>query len=230
MNVSLLLSPDQIAENLRSAILDRELPPGMILNQSSLATRFGVSRIPLREALRTLAAEGLITNRPGVGSIVTELTPEDVAELYDIRLAIEPPLAEAIVENSSRKRLASLEQRAGEMERARLSGDRDAFSRANYRFHADLYSMAGTRYVSHFIFMAMNLVEPYSRVYLHVLHRTDRAQTEHLDMLEAIRDGDAARLRSQIETHLLGAREALMHLATFGPTEVPAAAPAESAE
>jgi DNA-binding GntR family transcriptional regulator len=217
MTTSLLIGPDQIAESIRTAILERELAPGTVLNQSSLAGQFGVSRIPLREALRTLAAEGLITNRPGVGSIVTELTPQDVGELYDIRLALEPPLAEAIIENASRKQVHQLEGRVAEMESAQAGDERAAFSRANYRFHQDLYQIAATRYTRNIVFLAMNLTEPYSRVYLHVLHGTDRAQSEHREMLEAIREDDWERLRRSIEAHLSGAREALVRLATFGP-------------
>jgi len=221
MTSSLLLGPDQIAENLRSAILDRELAPGTVLNQSSLAAQFGVSRIPLREALRTLAAEGLITNRPGVGSIVTELTPQDVGELYDIRLALEPPLAAAIIENASRRQVGHLESRVEELEAALTSGDRGGFSRANYRFHQDLYRMSGTRYATNIVFLAMNLTEPYSRVYLHVLHGADRAQAEHREMLDAIKAGDADALRHAVTEHLAGAREALVRLATLRQLESP---------
>ena len=216
MTSSVLVGPDQIAESIRTAILERELAPGTVLNQGSLAAQFGVSRIPLREALRTLAAEGLITNRPGVGSIVTELTPEDVGELYDIRLALEPPLAEAIIDNVSRRQISQLESRVSEMQSHQASGERAEFSAANYRFHQDLYSIPLTRYTRKIIFLVMNLTEPYSRVYLHVLHGMDRAQTEHHEMLEAIRDADAARLRISIQEHLTGAREALVRLATFG--------------
>jgi len=213
MTGSLLAGPDQIAESLRTAILERELAPGTVLNQSSLAAQFGVSRIPLREALRTLAAEGLITNRPGAGAIVTELTPQDVRELYDIRLALEPPLAEPIIENASRRQIAHLEMRISEMETAQANEDH-SFARINYQFHHDLYAIAATRYTRQIVFLALNLTEPYSRVYLSILRGADRAQTEHHQMLEAIRQGDAPRLRSAIETHLIGAREALVRLAT----------------
>lgn len=216
MTTSVLGGPDQIADSIRAAILERELAPGTILNQGSLASQFGVSRIPLREALRTLAAEGLITNRPGVGSIVTELTPQDVGELYDIRLALEPPLAEAIIDSASRRQLTQLEARVTEMEDHERSGNRSGFSQANYRFHQDLYGIAATRYTQKIIFIVMNLTEPYSRVYLHVLHRTERAQSEHRTMIEAIRDADAPRLRATIEAHLIGARDALVQLAEFG--------------
>ncbi len=220
MTNSMLVGPDQIAESIRTAILERELAPGTVLNQGTLAAQFGVSRIPLREALRTLAAEGLITNRPGVGSIVTELTVQDVGELYDIRLALEPPLADAIIENASRRQITRLEASVTDMESAQASGERAAFSTANYRFHQDLYEIAATRYTRNIVFLAMNLTEPYSRVYLHILHRTDQAQSEHRDMLDAIREGDAARLRDSIQVHLTGAREALVRLATIGPGHV----------
>ena len=215
MTGSLLVGPDQIAESIRTAILERELAPGTVLNQSSLAAQFGVSRIPLREALRTLAAEGLVTNQPGIGSIVTELTAHDVRELYDIRLALEPPLAEPIIENASRRQIGELESRIHEMEAAQAS-ETPEFSRINYQFHQDLYAIATSRHTRQIVFLAMNLTEPYSRVYLHILHGTDRAQSEHHEMLDAIREGNVDRLRSAIEAHLTGAREALIRMATSG--------------
>jgi DNA-binding GntR family transcriptional regulator len=210
MTGSIVLSTEDVVERLRLAIIDRELTPGSVLSQGSLAAGFGVSRIPLREALRTLAAEGLVANRFGRQSVVTELSPEEAAELYDIRLAIEPPLAAAVVDHVSRHRLETLASLVDEMDEAIRSEDRVAFSRANYRFHNDLYRIAGTKHSSRFIVQAMNLTEPYSRVYLHLLHGTARAQAEHRGMVEAIEQGDRGRLKTIIQDHLVGAREALL--------------------
>ena len=87
------MRPDEIASAVRRAVLERVIHPGQVLNQEELAKWFGVSRIPLREALRTLVGEGLIIIKPGLGAIVTELDLEAVDELYGLRLRLEPPLA-----------------------------------------------------------------------------------------------------------------------------------------
>ena len=92
------MRPDEIASAVRRAVLERVISPGQVINQEELAKRFGVSRIPLREALRTLVGEGLIIIKPGLGAIVTELDPDAVDELYGLRLRLEPSLASDIVE------------------------------------------------------------------------------------------------------------------------------------
>src|SRR5579872_4601468 len=120
------MRPDEIVSLLRRAIRERVLEPGQSLNQDDLAKRFGVSRVPLREALRTLVGEGLVVMRPGIGAVVTELDPGELDELLCLRAQLEPPLTAAIVGRAGPPDFAALRQMVAQMAKL-ASSDRDAW-------------------------------------------------------------------------------------------------------
>jgi DNA-binding GntR family transcriptional regulator len=204
------MHPDEIANLLRRALRQRVLPPGQALNQDDLARRFGVSRIPLREALRTLAGEGLIVMRPGVGAVVTELSPDEVEELYDLRLLLEPPLASATVHQARRKDVDELSGMVARMDELTAAGDRDSWSNLNYAFHRRLHELSGKRHHVRLVTQVLNLVEPYSRIYVHMLSSLEAAQHEHRAMVEAIAARDADLLRTLSESSIRTTRDRLL--------------------
>ena len=204
------MHPDEIANLLRRAVRQRVLPPGQALNQDDLAKRFGVSRIPLREALRTLASEGLIVMRPGVGAIVTELSPDEVEELYDLRLLLEPPLASATVHQARRRDIDELNGMVTRMDELSAAGDRDGWSNLNYAFHRRLHELSGKRHHVRLVVQVLNLVEPYSRIYVHMFGSLEAAQQEHRAMVAAISARDADRLRALFESSIRTARDRLL--------------------
>jgi DNA-binding GntR family transcriptional regulator len=185
--------PEEIAAALRRALRERDIPPGQAMNQDELARQFGVSRIPLREALRTLAGEGLVTMKPGLGAVVTELRPTEVQELYGLRLQLEPPLAEDIVDHVRRRDVDDL---AAFVDRMGTLGEQDAdeWSSARYRFNRRLYEISDRRHAVRLVVQVLNLVEPYARVDAHVLGARARTQAGLEAMVRALREGDATRL------------------------------------
>jgi DNA-binding GntR family transcriptional regulator len=206
------MNPDEIASLLRKALRQRVLAPGQALNQDELAKRFGVSRIPLREALRTLASEGLIVMRPGIGAIVTELSVAEVEELYDLRLLLEPPLVEGTVKQVRQRDIDELKDLLRRMDALAADGmDRDTWSNLNYTFHRRLNELSGKRHHVRLVIQVLNLVEPYSRIYAHVLRSLADAQREHTEMVDALAARDAERLRGVIENSLRTTRQRLIH-------------------
>ena len=203
------MRPDEIAAALRRAFRERLIPPGQALNQDELARLYGVSRIPLREALRTLVGEGLIIMRPGLGAVVTELKVDEVQELYGLRLQLEPPLAQDIIEHLGRRDLDDL-ARLVEAMRTLGAQQSEEWSSLNYRFHRRLYELSGQRHAVRLVAQVLNLVEPYARVHAHVLGSRPRMQQERVDMLQAMRDGDAARVAALIEQSIRTARAELV--------------------
>lgn len=203
------MRPDEIATALRRAFRERLIPPGQALNQDELARLYGVSRIPLREALRTLVGEGLIIMRPGLGAVVTELNVGEVQELYGLRLQLEPPLAQDIIEHLGRRDIDDL-ARLVEAMQALGAQQSEEWSSLNYRFHRRLYELSGQRHAVRLVVQVLNLVEPYARVHAHVLGSRPRMQQERVDMLQAVRDGDAARVRALIEQSIRTARAELV--------------------
>ncbi|MFR9777036.1 GntR family transcriptional regulator [Micromonospora sp. MS34] len=203
------MRPDEIASALRRAFRERAIAPGQALNQDELARRYGVSRIPLREALRTLVGEGLIIMRPGLGAVVTELDAGEVQELHGLRLQLEPPLAADVVEHLGRRDIDDLARLVGAM-RILDAEQSEEWSSLNYRFHRRLYELSGRRHAVRLVVQVLNLVEPYARVHAHVLGSRPQMQQERVDMVQALRDADAGRVRELIEQSIRTAREELV--------------------
>ncbi|MGI9156410.1 MAG: GntR family transcriptional regulator [Marmoricola sp.] len=203
------MRPDEIASALRHAVHERAIPPGHALNQDELARQYGVSRIPLREALRTLAGEGLVIMKPGLGAVVTELRPEEVEELYGLRLRLEPPLAEGIIDHVRRRDIDDLATLVRTM--AAFGTEQfEEWSSANYRFHRRLYELCEQRHAVRLVVQVLNLVEPYVRMHAHVLGSRPRMQQTRAATVMALRDGDAVQLHDVIAENIREGRSELV--------------------
>lgn len=202
------MRPDEIATALRRAFRERVIPPGQALNQDELARRYGVSRIPLREALRTLVGEGLIIMKPGLGAVVTELNVGEVQELYSLRMQLEPPLAADIVAHTGRRDVDDL-ARLVEAMQALQPEQSEEWSSLNYRFHRRLYELSGQRHSVRLVVQVLNLVEPYARVHAHVIGSRPQMQQERVEMVQALLNADDARVRAIVEQSIRTARAEL---------------------
>jgi DNA-binding GntR family transcriptional regulator len=221
------MRPEQIADLLRRAVRERILLPGQVINQDELAKRFGISRIPLREALRTLAGEGLVVMRPGIGAVVTELNADDVNELYGLRLQLEPPLAEWIV---ARRRVQDLQELEGILARmsalappdasALKPADLDGWTNQHYLFHRRLIELSGRRYSVRLATQVLNLVEPYSRLYMHLVGPQQHSVAEHEEIIAALQAGDAAALAARMANGLEVVRKRLVDSMTSDDHDV----------
>lgn len=213
-----------IVEVLRDAIRQRLLPPGMPLVQRALADALGTSRIPVRDALQQLATEGLVTVDED-GARVTELTPDEVDELWSLRALIEPAMAAAIVRNAGQADAARLEALVAEMDDA---DDLDRWSNLNHAFHEALYRLSGLRHHATVARRVLTLIEPISRVTAGLVEGRDQAQAEHREMIAALRTGDGDGLREVLERHSTRARARLVeHIAR---RDAPAAASDQASE
>jgi DNA-binding GntR family transcriptional regulator len=143
-----LLAPqalyEQVAERLRQQIFERELEPGSWIDEMRLCGQWGISRTPLREALKVLAAEGLVTMKVRRGAYVTEMSPEDVAQVYHLLSLLESDAAAACARQADDAQLEALRTLHAELESR--TDDRDAFFRTNERFHRLLLETAGNRW------------------------------------------------------------------------------------
>lgn len=201
-------NPDQIADILRAAIVDGVFPPGHRLLQTDLAARFGVSRIPLREAIRTLVGEGLVRSEPGIGNYVATLDLAEVDEIYDLRKLVEPSFAGHVIERVSRADIALLKDMVERMDHIEELGA-EGWSRVNFKFHLDMYRLAALPMRFDVISRLYHQLEPYSRFYVHSTHALDRVQTEHKAMITALEIGDAKQLSTQICAHIDGGQQGL---------------------
>lgn len=210
------MRPDDIANSLRIALRERVFRPGQALNQDELARRFGVSRIPLREALRTLVGEGLVVMKSGLGAVVAELSASEVSELYGLRLQLEPPLAPFVVDHVGKRDLDELARLVAAM--ADLAPTRsEEWSSVNYAFQRRLYELSERPHTLRLVIQVLNLVEPYARVHAHLLGQRPRMIEQRRAALEALGAGDAGALRDCLAETIEVARADLLASMATGP-------------
>ncbi len=198
-----------VVDTLREAILTGEYRPGERLVQDELAESLGISRIPLREALRRLEGEGLVIISPNRGAIVRPLAPKDVVDLYDVRLALESLAVRRAAEHYVDLREAT--ERMREEARAAIAGG--ALPRL---FHLDRDFHAGVAAASHNPHLIATLGGQWSQI-MRAMHAFLKMTTyppavwdEHAAMAEAIAHGDAAGAVARLERHLTNSRDAIL--------------------
>jgi DNA-binding GntR family transcriptional regulator len=135
---------EDVAERLRAQIFARELEPGSWIDEMKLSGDYGISRTPLREALKVLAAEGLVTMKPRRGAYVAEMSRDDVAQIYHLLALLESDAAGEVARHASDAQLAHLRQLHERLEKQ--VRQRDAFFAANEAFHMALLDIAGNRW------------------------------------------------------------------------------------
>ena len=195
---------DQVHAALREQILSGELERGSRLPQETLAAEFGVSRTPLREALRRLAAEGLVTLQPNYGATVSQLDFGDMRDAWTARLVIEPPAARM---GAERRPEAELDRMQAAIDHQRAVGDPAASLDANRDFHLALVAASGNPHLIHLaelLWVARISVAIYTAQAAQV-GGTAAWSDEHDGILGAMRagDGDAAErlTREHIKRH-----------------------------
>ncbi|MBS1906178.1 MAG: GntR family transcriptional regulator [Actinobacteria bacterium] len=202
------MSPEAIAELIRRAVREKVFAPGTPLIQEDLAQRFGVSRSPVREALRILSSEGLVVMQPGEGATVRALSRADLEEIYDLRLALEPLIARAVVAEARPRDLAALEKLEASMSAASST---DAWMRANFEFHRHMYAMMGRPRTETILDGLLSAVQPYSQENIEQLGGRQTADEEHRLMIASIRSDDHDELARLLTEHLRAARDRLAH-------------------
>lgn len=177
-----------VAQQLRAQILSGALPAGAHLRQNHIATEFGVSSTPVREALRELAAEGLVISDPHRGNMVRGLTLTDVCDIYELRVALEPILIRRSFPDVTANQLAAAEDLHARM---CATGDMAAWSQMNRRFHAVFWAGHDDTRLFRLIESLQDAALPY--VAMSLYGRQDeiaRSNVDHSAILAAYRAGD----------------------------------------
>lgn len=204
----------QVAERLRNRIFAHELAPGAWVDEQALAEQFGISRTPLREALKVLAAEGLVQLKPRRGCYVTEVSEQDLDEIFPVMAMLEGRCArEATLKASAadRQRLTDLH---AELEQYAEANDADRFFEANQQFHSALQELAGNRWLGQLIDETRKFIKLTRRDSLNLAGRLKQSLIEHRGILAAVQQGDADEASRLMHDHLLSGRAALARLHT----------------
>ena len=199
-----------VADKLRDRIIRGEIPEGSQLRQDAIATQYKVSRIPVREALRQLDAEGLITIVPNRGAVVPALSPDDIEELFSIRALLEPEVLglsiPRLTEQDFSEAEAVLRRYVSELRR---EDHLMAWGRLNWQFHSILYSRANQPRFMAIIRNVNNSGERYTRLQLYLTHGMKRANEEHHQILQLCRRRDVAAACELLKQHIQYAGESL---------------------
>lgn len=210
-----------VADKLREEIIRGTIPEGAQLRQDAIAMQYQVSRIPVREALRQLDAEGLITIVPNRGAIVPALSPTDIEELFTIRSLLEPEVLKHSIPRLTEDDLSEAEVVLRRYE-SELQRQDHLFSwgRLNWQFHSLLYSRAERPHMLAIIRNVNNSGERYTRLQLYLTHGISRANEEHHHILELCRQreitGACKLLREHIQHAGRSLKEALQQRRAAG--------------
>ena len=188
---------EEVAELLRQRIFRRELEPGSWIDEVKLAQEYGISRTPLREALKVLAAEGLVTMKVRRGAYVTEVSERDLSDVYHLLALLESDAAAVVAERATEAQLKELQKLHQELEAALKN--RDKFFAVNERFHMRLLELADNRWRDQMVADLRKVMKLNRHNSLLKSGRIQESLEEHAALMDALvrRDREAARERMQ---------------------------------
>ena len=199
----------EVAERLRQRIFAHELTPGDWIDEQKLAEQYGISRTPLREALKVLASEGLVDLKPRRGCYVTEISRQDIDDIFPLMAMLEGRCAFVAVQLAKPSDIRQLKAIHEKLELAAKEGRIDAFFEANQEFHRRIQELANNRWLLS-VTQDLRKVLKLSRLYsLSLEGRLQQSLEEHRTIMTAFETGDAEKAEKSMHDHLLFGREAL---------------------
>ena len=196
-----------LVESLTRMIADEivrgSLGPGQRLDEHTLARRFGVSRTPVRESLRLLAASGLAERRPHRGVFVTSVTPERLAEMFEVMAEMEALCARLAAERMTAGERRTLEGLHADTQAHIRRGDIDGYEVANVAFHKAIYAGAHNAAMTDLTLEVRRRLAPFRRAQFRVLGRLGKSFEEHDQVVRAILRGDGDSAAKAMRAHIL---------------------------
>jgi DNA-binding GntR family transcriptional regulator len=210
-NISAESAVDAVVRELRRMIFDGELQANQALRQEDLASRLGTSRHPVREALGRLTGEGLVTFRPRYGYTVTVLGPEEITEIFEMRMVLEEHAGYLATLKRTDTDIDVVEEMLLKMQplHRRSAANMALWSTYNREFHARLFAASGRRHLCRTIGVLRDSIESYIRVTVADTGLED-AWAMHREIFESFRDGDAVHVAQLCRRHVRHSAHALM--------------------
>jgi len=201
---------EEVAELLRQRIFRRELEPGAWIDELKLAEEYGISRTPMREALKVLATEGLVTMKVRRGAYVTEVSEKDLADVYHLLSLLESDAAAVVAERATAAQLAELDALHRELEAAARPGhvDRDLFFSINERFHMKLLAFADNRWRDQMVADLRKVMKLNRHNSLLKSGRIEESLAEHRAVMAALKARDPQATSERMRAHFTNGLEA----------------------
>ncbi len=196
----------QVAERIRGRILDHTLPPGSWIDEQRLTADYGISRTPLREALKVLAAEGLVTMRLRRGAYVTEVSERDLAEVFHLLSLLECDAVAVVAQNATDAQIGELSALHAQLEAS--VADPNAFFAANEAFHMHLLQIADNRWRNNMVADLRKVMKLNRHHSLFKQGRLEASLKEHRKIMAALKARNAPLAQELMELHLAHGKEA----------------------
>ena len=197
---------EQVAEQLRQRIFQRELEPGSWIDELKIAEQMGISRTPLREAIKVLAAEGLVTMKVRRGAYVTEMSDKDLRDVYHLLALLESDAAAVVAERATMQQLQALQTLHEELERS--VHDRDQFFAVNERFHMQLLALADNRWRDQLVADLRKVMKLNRHNSLLKQGRIAESLQEHRTIMQALHARQPETARQALQAHFAHGLEA----------------------
>ena len=206
---------DGVAAQLRSMVFERQLAPGQWIDEKALAKAWMVSRTPLREALKVLAAEGLVELVPQRGCRVVELSDDDADDLFPVMALLEGRCAHEAALKASADDIAELQRLHQALEHHAAARDIDGYYRANHAFHTRVQTLADNRWLDRATGDLRRFLRLMRGRQLNLPGRIEASLNEHRVLIDAFAQRDAARAERAMHDHLMAQLVALKQLRTL---------------
>jgi len=203
-------SKERILQVLRADIISQKLKPGQAIREDEIAERFGISRTPIREVLRKLEQEDLVKVVPNRGVFVSELTPKDIEEVLDIRMAIESAAARAAAVKMTDQSLMELKEVGKQLDVALELQDSIMSFETDSRLHNLILVAAGNKRAHRIIINLMGQIHRIRFISGHKPGRIETTVNEHKRIVQALIEMDPDKSETAMREHLLHTREILL--------------------
>jgi DNA-binding GntR family transcriptional regulator len=229
MTTNTVTRSEQLRERIEELIATGRFAPGMRLDETELAARFKVSRTPLREALFQLASMGIVATQPRRGTIVAQVTPQRLVEMFEVMAELE-----AMCGRLAARRMSAAEHKAllaihKACEKASAGRDPDDYYHHNEQFHYAIYAASHNAFLIEQTTALHRRLRPYRRLQLRVRNRVPASFREHQVIVDALLAGDEDRAEQCLRQHILVQGERFADLiATLDRLHAPANASATS--
>jgi DNA-binding GntR family transcriptional regulator len=193
---------DEVAITLRERIFSGDLPPGAFVDEPALCLELHISRTPLREALKVLAAEGLVRHEPRRGCFVSEVTEQDVQEIFPVIALLEGRCAFEAATNATDADLKALEVLHDRLQRHARARRINDYYQVNFEIHEAIIKLAGNRWLAQVITDLRRILKLARLQQLHAPGRLEQSLSEHLAVFAALKARDAEGADAAMRTHL----------------------------
>lgn len=190
-----------VFERLRQMIICCELLPGDRISETELGLSFGVSRTPMREALKLLAAEGLVELRPHKGAVVAEISPTEISDTFALMSALESMSGPLVCERISNIDLQNLTSVVADMDAKLIEKDLSGFLEANATFHKGIVALAGNGVLARVYDDMFDKLQRVRHLVSYDQHRWEDSAVEHRSILEALAARDGGELSKKLQEH-----------------------------